>query len=118
MSCDSSVSLWTARRRFKWLWLLVPVVVALSSLQSYVVLQLLSGMLLFTLLFAILAALAALFAMLVVAAHYVLDWMGVAIASIAHSFQSSVSGTARLSMRPSSSSGTVPGRTAGHQRLV
>jgi hypothetical protein len=48
MFCILPVSLLRTRRSLKWLWLLVPAMVALSSLLSYPALQLLSAMLLFT----------------------------------------------------------------------
>ena len=39
MFCNSQGSLFTPRRNLKWLWLLVPAAVVLSSLESYLVLH-------------------------------------------------------------------------------
>ena len=54
---------------------------ALASLRSDFVLQLLSAMVMFTLLFVIFAALAALFVLLLVAADHMLEWAAAEIAS-------------------------------------
>lgn len=110
MHCDLPVFPLMARRNFKWLWLLVSVATVLVSFRSFLVLQLLSAMVLFALLFVILAALAALFVFLLLAVGYVLDWMMLALASIGRSFQSLIRDMGRLPMRAPSFSQLSDGR--------
>jgi hypothetical protein len=110
MHCDLPVFSLMARRNFKWLWLLVPVATVLSSFRSFLVLQLLSAMVLFTLLFVILVFLAALFVFLLLAADCILDWMVLALASIGRSFQSLIRDMGKLPVRAPSFSQLSGGR--------
>lgn len=80
-----------AHRNVGWLWSLVPVVAILASLKNYVVLQLLSAVVLFTVFFVIFAALIAVFLLLLVAIDHIFQRSIVAIACIGRSVQSSTS---------------------------
>jgi hypothetical protein len=79
-----------APRNLKWLWLLVPAAVVLSSLRSFLVLQLLSALVLFAALFVILAVLAAGYVLLIVAADHVFEYVG-AGKTLIHSSSASTS---------------------------
>ncbi|MGA7921592.1 MAG: hypothetical protein WCA38_18175 [Candidatus Acidiferrales bacterium] len=99
MFCNSSTFLVRARRNFRWLWLLVPAVAILASLKSYLVLQQLSAVVLFTALFVIFAALIAVFLLLVVAIDHIFHLSMVALALIGRSVQTSIRGVVTLTMR-------------------
>ena len=82
MSRKSQVSSLTSCKNPKWLWLLVPSAMGLLSFESYLVLQLLSALVLFALLFASLAVLAGAFALCVIAADHLLQGTVDALAPI------------------------------------
>ena len=88
----------TTCRDSKWLWLLGPAAVVLSSLESYLVLQLLSALVLFTVVFAILAALAVGFALLTVALDCAFQWTIAALSSIGRSIHASFRDVGRSPM--------------------
>jgi hypothetical protein len=90
MSCILPVSLLRSRRSLKWLWLLVPAIVVLSSLLSYPALQLLSAMLLFTVFSLIFIALIVLFLLALFAVGHLAEWSTVMLPHVAHSMQSSI----------------------------
>jgi hypothetical protein len=101
MSLHSLVSSFAARKNLKWLWLLVPAAAILASLESYFVLQWLSVVVLFLMLFAILAALAVVSVLLLLAAGYMSEWTAVKLASIGRLLRSSSRDIGRLPVRRS-----------------
>jgi hypothetical protein len=102
MFCNSWTFPLRAQKNFtRCLWLLAPAVAVLASLQSYLVLQLLSALLLFTALFVIFAALIAVFLLLLVAIGRVVQWGMVALAPTARSLQSSIGDVVTWTMRAS-----------------
>ncbi len=96
MFCNSLTFLVRARRDFRWLWLPVPAVAILASLKSYLVLQLLSAVVLFTALFVTVAALIAVFLLLLVAIDHIFHLSMVALTLIGRSVQSSIRGVVML----------------------
>lgn len=81
MLSNSHVSISTVRKNLKWLWLPATGLTVLASLRSDLVLQLLSAMAMFTLLFALVAALAVLIVLVLVEAVHVLEWAAAQFAS-------------------------------------
>jgi hypothetical protein len=82
MPFNSRVSRFAARNNLKWLLLLVPVATIIASFKSYFVLQLLSVIVLFLVLFAILAALAVVSVLLLLALGHAFEWTVAKLASI------------------------------------
>lgn len=74
----------------------VPAVAILASLKSYLVLQLLSAVVLFTALFVTVAALIAVFLLLLVAIDHIFHLSMVALTLIGRSVQSSIRGVVML----------------------
>lgn len=90
MFCVLLVSLLRIPRSLKWIWLLVPTMVALSSLRSYQALQLLSAMLLLAVFSLIFTALIVLFLLALLAVGHLIEWSTVMVPRITHSMQSSI----------------------------
>jgi len=78
------------RRNLRWLWLLVPAAVIVAAIQSFLVLQLLSAILLFAVLFLAFAAVVAVFLLLLVALDRILGWSLRALTPLGRSFRSSL----------------------------
>ncbi len=101
MSFNSLVSSFAARKNLKWLWLLMPAAAILASLEGYFVLQLLSVIVLFLVLFAILAAMAVVSVLLLLAVGHTFEWTAVQLASIERLLRSSFRDIGRLPVRTS-----------------
>jgi len=114
MSFYSQVPRFVARTNLKWLWLLVPAAVIVASLRSYFVLQLLSIILIFVVLFTILAALAAVSVFLLLAVGHISEWAAVKLASVERFVTSSLRDTGRLSARASVVAHAGTGRGTRH----